>query len=285
MNDIRENIKENTIENTKENTKENKKGKRNGLITTITVHVCLLFLCIFLGFTFVTPPKGDVSIGFEALGVQDAGKSNELASSEQLANDPEPVEQTPQQSQSNPTEENTDTQEDSPVEVNRISDPSKQSNFETTKQIETNQTKETPPEKPKEVDPRLKAFQSALQGPDNPGGKGEGVQEGNQGSEKGVPNEDGNGGTGKDGMFDFGGRKALKPGNLKHDCQVRATADVRVTVDREGRVVNAVMVGGTNFNDCIEKKAISAAKSTKYTANPNGPQFQEGTISLSFHVN
>jgi outer membrane biosynthesis protein TonB len=261
--------------------KENKKGKRNGLVTTLLIHACLLILCLFLGFTNMTPPKGDVSIGFEALGTENAGSTDDLATSETLSDTPEEVQETPQQSQDNPVEEDYSTQKDSPVEVTKNTNTTEQNNSENTKQ--TKSTKTT--KKPREVDESLKNLGGLLQGPNNPGGKGEGGEEGNEGTKKGVPTEEGKGGNGKDGMFDFGGRKAVSPGNLKHDCGVRATADVRVTVDRSGYVINAVMVGGTNFNDCIEKKAIAAAKGTKYSSNPDGPKFQEGTISLSFHVN
>jgi len=263
------------------NEKENKKGKRNGLITTLLVHACLLVLCLFLGFTYMTPPKGDVSIGFEALGTENAGSTNELATNEKLSDVPQEAQETPQQSPNNPIEENYQTEEESPVEVNKNKSTNEQTSSENMDKSKSAKTKK----KPREVDESLKKLGGLLQGPDNPGGKGNGGKAGNEGTKNGVPSEEGNGGNGKDGMFDFGGRKAVKPGDLKHDCGVRATADVRVTVDRNGKVISAVMVGGTNFNDCIEKKALAAAKGTKYTSNPDGPKFQEGTISLSFHVN
>jgi len=261
------------------NKKDNQEGKRNGLVTTLLVHACLLILCLFLGFTYMTPPKGVLTIGFEALGTENAGTTNDLATNEKLSDQPQEVEKTSAQSQNNPQEENYKTQEESSVAVTKNN--AEQTNSESTEQAESPEN----PEKEREVDPRLKNFGGQLLGPDNPGGKGAGGEAGNKGSDTGTPNEEGDGGNGKDGMFDFGGRKALSPGDLKHNCGVRASADVRVTVDRTGKVISAELVGGTNVNACIERKAIAAAKGTKYNSNPDGPKFQEGTISLSFHVN
>ena len=86
------------------NEKENKKGKRNGLITTLLVHACLLILCLFLGFTYKTPPKGVMEIGIDAFGAEEAGSTEEMATSEKVAENPQEVKETPQQSQNNPVE-------------------------------------------------------------------------------------------------------------------------------------------------------------------------------------
>lgn len=257
----------------------NKKGKRKGLITTVLVHACLLVLCLFLGFTYVTPPIGDVSIGFEALGEADAGGQEELATSEKVENHPQ--ETTESQVASQNSEEDVATQENSEVAVSRTQESTKEVNTENTKPVESTETTE----KPREVDPSLKNFGSLLQGPDNPGGKGAGEKEGNEGTAAGNPTDQGNGGGGKDGMFDLRGRKALVPGDLTHNCGERGRVDVRVKVNKAGKVVSAERVGGTNFSNCLKKIAIAAAKATEYTSRTTGPQFQEGIISLNFHVN
>ena len=123
------------------NRKENKDGKRNGLITTLMVHACLLILCLFFGFTYMTPPKGDVSIGFEALGTENAGSTNDLATSEKVSDTPPEVQETAQQSQNNP-DENYETQENSPVEVAKNTSAKEQSTSESTKETETTEAVE-----------------------------------------------------------------------------------------------------------------------------------------------
>ncbi|MFT6745921.1 MAG: outer membrane biosynthesis protein TonB [Glaciecola sp.] len=261
------------------NRKENKDGKRNGLITTLLVHACLLILCLFLGFTFMTPPKGDVSIGFEALGTENAGSTDDLATSKKVSDETQEVPETASKSQNIP-DENYKTQEESPVEVAKNTSTAKKNTSESTKESESTEAVE----KEKEVDPRLAAAGAAIQGPDNPDGKGAGGKGPGEGTPDGTTNV-GPPGGGSTGVFDFSGRTAVNPGNLKHDCGVRATADVRVTVDKSGKVIEAIVVGGTNLSACIEKKAIAAAKGTKYTPKSDGPKYQEGTISLNFHVN
>lgn len=261
-----------------ENAKENKEGKRNGLITTIVVHACLLVLCLFLGFTYMTPPEGVMEIGIDAFGAETAGSTEELATSEKVAETSEEVQETPAQSQDNPTEENFETQEESPVDVAQNTNTTKKQTSKNTEETESTETTE----KPREIDPRFKDLASKIKGEDNPGGKGaggDGPGEGDlTGTKKGAP-----GGSG--GMFDLGGRKATKPGQLNHDCKRRASVDVRVVVSRSGVVKSAVVTGGTNLNKCIEDKAVAAAKSTIYSAKTDGPELQEGTITLEFHVN
>ncbi|MFT6715580.1 MAG: TonB family protein [Saprospiraceae bacterium] len=260
--------------------KENKKGKRKGVITTLSVHVFVLLLCVFLGFTYQNPPPGEIDINF---GFEDGGTSNELATTENPTDVPQEKEAATKQAQNTPVQENLNTQKESTSEVAKQTNNSKENSSQNTENTENSETK-------KEAEKLSESLKSAnlsslLQGKDSPGGKGDGGEEGNKGDPDGVSNGQSIGGGGKGDMFDFGGRKAVKRGNLKHECGLRASVDIRVNVDRDGNVINAVVVGGTNLNNCIEKKAIAAAKGTKYNANPNGPKSQEGRITLEFHVN
>lgn len=260
---------------------ENKEGKRNGLVTTILVHLILLVLCAFLGFTYLDPPKGDVVIGFQALGEENAGQNDDLATSEKVSDEHQEVQETPVASASE-FEEEVATQEESPVAINQNTSNQEKSDAPVKESENAEPTKETP-KVPSELE---KAMGSLLQGEDQSGGKGDGTKDGNQGSEEGVPSADGQGGSGTDGMFDFGGRSAINPGTLQHDCKVQGTIHIRVQVDRAGNVISAEMVpGGTSYNSCLIEKAKSAAKSTKYTTNASGPAIQEGVIKLKFTLN
>ena len=266
----------------------NTAGKRNGLIVTVVFHAILLILCLFLGFNYYTPPKGGTEIGIEALGIEDGGNSDELATSEEISETSQEVSEAVNQSASNPDEKSYATQENSPVDVasNKPVKPEK-----TPEQIQKENEEREKNEKIAAIRNRVS---NALKGPNNSGGKGDGGNPGNQGGENGIPGGDGGaggigpggpGGGGSKGGFDFGNRKAKTPGNLKHECGVQGSVKVRVKVDRMGNVVDAVVVGGTSFNECLRKIAVSAAKSTKYYSNPSGPEFQEGPITLNFSLN
>lgn len=267
---------------------DNKIGKRNGLITTIVVHAVLLILCLFLGFTYLDPLAGDVAIGFEALGIPDAGSSDSPSATEEITDLPQEVTENVAQSVPTPVDQSYATQDNSPVNV-KASKPVKPE--KTAEQIQ----KEKEEQEKKDKQAKLDKMLSNIKG-DSPGaGKGDNGKAGNDGDPNGIPNGeggnggfggDGKGGNGGDGMFNFGGRKAKSPGNLKHDCGVQGSVKLRVKVDRQGNVVDAFLVsGGTSFNQCLINKAISAAKSTQYNSNQSGPEFQEGTITLNFSLN
>lgn len=258
----------------------NKDGKIKGWITTIVVHVALILMMIFFGFTYLKPPLGDVSIGFEGLGDPDAGKNMEAETSEQIQ--PNPTDATV--SPSNPQEDPSFLdQDESPVEIVKPKPVKpKPKPVEKSEPVKTEPTKEEP-----KVDDRLKDLAKLIQGPNQSGGAGDGGKDGNKGGENGsVVGGNGSGSKGPgDGMFDFGGRKAVKPGNLSHNCNADGTVNVRVTVNRNGDVINAeIAAGGTTANECLRTRSLQAAKATKYSANPNGPAQQVGTIELYFQL-
>lgn len=260
---------------------QNKDGKRNGLITTLLVHVCLLVLCFFLGFTYSVPPRGDVAIGFEALGVPDAGKNKAVSSSENVTKEVQ-EEKTPLNTQSSSQEDDFVDQTASDVALSKSKSKTKDNSPQTKKVTETTKTVE----KQKEVDERLKKMGDLMKGPNNPGGAGDGGKDGSEGSKTGVPGGQGAGGNGSDGMFGISGRKVTKPGDLHHDCGVRGSVKIRIKVDGNGRVVDANMVtGGTSYNECLINKAIRAAKATSYSSNADGPEYVEDVITLSFELN
>jgi outer membrane biosynthesis protein TonB len=261
----------------------NKNGKVRGWITTAVVHTVLLLLMFVLGFSYMVPPKGDIAIGFEALGEEDAGKTTEAATSEKVAPQQQDATTPPEESSSDPVKDNFATQDESPVNVsdNTTKVKPKDTKPKDTKPKDTEPVKQDPTKK---VDDKLKDLLNSMKGADNDGGSGSNNKDGNQGGDKGVTDGDGQGGSGVDGMFDFGGRKAIKPGNLNHDCGVSGRVKVRVKVDRAGYVIDAEAVGGTTSNQCLRNKAIKEAKATKYSENPTGPVYQEGFIELYFQL-
>ncbi len=255
-----------------------KESKRNGLVTTILIHLCILALCFFFGFTYEVPRYSSTTLGFEALGEVNGGVSEDAATSETVSDSPK--DQAPSEASSSNVD-NAATQEESDVTVNNSDAPSK-----TPSDVSSHTTK--PPVevvKPKEVDEELKKLGSLLQGNPNPGGTGVGGDPVNGGTATGTPGGTTSGGGG-DGVFDLGTRKAINPGNLTHECGKRGSVKVWLKVNSRGVVVEAKVVGGgTSSDPCLKRKAISSAKETTYTRGTDGQKFHEGTITLNFKVN
>ena len=154
----------------------NKDGKIKGWITTAVVHLVLILLMIFFGFTTLNPPLGDVSIGMEGFGDPDAGRNAEAETAEQTQ--PEPQETS--SSASNPQDDPSFLeQNDSPVEIKKTKPVKTTPKTEEKKEVVKTEPKK---EEPK-VDDRLKDMAKLLKGPNNDGGAGEGKKDGNKGGE------------------------------------------------------------------------------------------------------
>lgn len=265
------------------NKKDNKEGKRNGLVTTLLVHACLLILCLFLGFTYMTPSKGILTIGFEALGTENSGSTNDLATNKKVSETPEQNQNSQQQSQNNPIEDNSAVQDESPVEVVKNNSTTPQKTSKSSEQSNNTKKQEDISDKLKEAN-----LSALMQGENKTGGlglAGAGPADGNpDGSNLNGPP------GGSEGMFDFKGRKAISRGSLAHTCKNQgrqAEVKLRIKVDRNGNVKkdDIQVVGGYKVSDCVKRIALAAVAETKYNPNPTGPAYQEGTITLTFHVN
>lgn len=152
--------------------------------------------------------------------------------------------------------------------------------------------KEKPKEKPKPKP--SKATQDALNNLLNgnssdgkPKGEGDDKVSGVKGNEKGDPNSSkyyGNKGSGDGGNYNLAGRKALSKPIEQPDCQEEGIVVVRIQVDKNGKVINAVpgVKGSTNTAACLLRPAKVAALKTKWNADGNAPSKQTGTIIYKF---
>ena len=96
----------------------------------------------------------------------------------------------------------------------------------------------------------------------------------------------GNTGTGSGGNYNLAGRKALSTPKRQPDCQEEGIVVVRITVDRDGKVVRAVsgVKGTTNTAPCLAKPAEEAALSTVWNSDGDAPKIQTGTIIYKFSL-
>lgn len=91
------------------------------------------------------------------------------------------------------------------------------------------------------------------------------------------------GGTG----YSLGNRKAVSKPAPKYTCNEQGKVVVEVSVDRNGKTINAVagIKGTTNTANCLLEQAKIAAMNTKWDASSDAPEKQVGKIVYNFNLN
>jgi hypothetical protein len=125
------------------------------------------------------------------------------------------------------------------------------------------------------------------------GGSGGGTGGGN-GTGNGIGNGSGYGagsgggsGNGIGGGYSLGNRKAISKPAPKYTCNEEGKVVVEVSVDRNGRTINAIagIKGTTNTAKCLLEQAKLAALNTKWDASSDAPEKQVGKIVYNFNLN
>jgi len=208
-----------------------------------------------------------MSLNVAALGDSDTGggDSND-ASSQSASSSSEPVQ-----------EEAVETQETAPVSA-----PKPDPNPNTTKPTTTPSTKPNPT-----VSNPLNNALDAL----NNNGKETGQGPKDDGKKEGVENGSVNGkglfnGGGGNGEWALAGRSMTANPSLDEKPTVAGRVVVDIIVDKNGKVVSAtVNAAKSNITEGAQKHhelAIKAAKSARFSANPNATTNQKGSITINF---
>ena len=87
--------------------------------------------------------------------------------------------------------------------------------------------------------------------------------------------------------YSLGNRKALSKPAPKYTCNEEGKVVVEVSVDRNGRTINAVagIKGTTNTARCLLDQARIAAMNTRWDASSDAPEKQVGKIVYNFNLN
>ncbi|MBN1117032.1 MAG: TonB family protein [Bacteroidales bacterium] len=250
----------------------------------LTAGVYTLALFFFLFFGFITPlplPSeegiminfGDDETGFgnvEPRPVERVVKQPEV----KQVSTPVPVQQT----------QMTQDYEDAPA----VEAPKQQKQTVTTPKEPEKKVEEKVEEKPEPV-----VDQRALFGKNrnttSTASEGESGGNGNQGSENGDVTSDNHslgGGVGDGISFSLDGRSALSLPSPVFDHQKEGKVVVQVTVDRTGRVTNAIpgVKGSTTLDNYLLAAAKKAALSSKFNTKEDAPLYQSGTITYVFRL-
>lgn len=284
---------------------ETKHEKKSAIITTVLTVLLILMMLIF-GFTYLDPPpENGIAINFGTSEVGSGQVANETPQTSPSKETPPPP--PPESTTSKPeVNEETVTQEteEAPVikeEKKEESKPKEDKKPEKKEEqpVETKETTKEPVKEVKKPDPKpdkstSDAVNSLLNGPDQKGtengGDGNDNKAGDKGDPVGDPNADSYYGQGKgtdgDGNYRLGGRKALNKEKFVQDCNESGTVVVKIEVNQNGAVINAVagVKGTTNTNPCLLGPARKAALATKFNSDTDAPAKQVGVIIYEFKL-
>ncbi|NJM78506.1 MAG: energy transducer TonB [Flavobacterium sp.] len=252
---------------------------------TSAIFVILLFLCLFLGLTYMDPPpENGIAINF---GTSDVGQG-EIQPTEAIQSAPKPTVSEPVTSQQ---DEVLTQDEDAPVAVETKKEIKKA--VEKPKEIVKPKVVEKPKQPSKETNNALDAL---LNGP-----KSDGKAQGGHGDDglpgdKGDPNGSiysnsfyGNGtgnGTGSGRGYGLNGRSLARKGEKVQQCgNETGKVIVQITVNKSGDVVKTQYVKGTtNTTPCVLEAAYKTARSYKWKPDSDAPDTQVGWIEVNFTI-
>jgi hypothetical protein len=95
------------------------------------------------------------------------------------------------------------------------------------------------------------------------------------------------GGSGGGTGYSLGNRKAISKPAPKYTCNETGKVVVEVSVDRNGRTIDAIagIKGTTNTARCLLDQARIAAMNTRWDASSDAPEKQVGKIVYNFNLN
>lgn len=265
------------------------KHKRKSAAITLVLLLLLLYVVFNFGMQYLDPPEEyglAINFGDNTVGAGDPVKNTKKVITPKSVEQPKVVEKVQETPKKVLKEEliTDDTSEEIPVVT-------KETKKETVAKKVVEKKPEVKPE-PKPSKATTDALQSLLKGNSDSGsetGEGDDTQVGVKGSEKGNPNATnyyGNTTDGNGGNYNLAGRKALSKPIEQPDCEEEGVVVVRITVDKNGKVIQAIpgVKGSTNTAACLLKPAKVAALKTTWNADEKAPANQVGTIIYKFSL-
>ena len=289
------------------------KHKKKSFIITTILHVAILFLLFYLGFSHLDPtPEGGIAVNFGTTltGSGDVQPKEAIKSSpKQTTPESTPVTPEPEPETPEITEEVvTQDVEDAPVVEEK---PKKEPKKKVEKPKEKPKEKpaeqklpEKPIEKPvekveeKKPDPKpdkstLDILDSFSNGPKSDGKTKGGEGDDNKAGDKGNPNgnpyaisyygQPGPGGTGGVG-YGLNGRGRPTNSKVVQECNEAGRVVVKIIVNREGRVIQAIpgVKGTTNSAKCLLDPAKKTALTFRWKPDSKAPAKQIGFVEVTF---
>ena len=275
---------------------ETKHKRKSAAITTIIL-LLLLFVIFNYGMTYLDPPKeyglainyGDSNVGIG----EPVERTKRVLTPKVLEKEEVAQEEVVQEVIETPKEiikEEIIT--DDRVKDVPVVEKKEEKKAPVKEVVKKEISKEKPKPKPKPSKETQDALNNLLNGNSSDGkakGEGDDKKEGVKGNEKGDPDSNkyyGNTGSGSGGNYNLAGRKALSKPIEQPDCQEEGIVVVRITVDKNGKVISAIpgVKGSNNTAACLLKPAKEAALRTTWNADDKAPVNQTGTIIYKFSL-
>jgi len=253
-----------------------KSDNRNALIGTIVFHAVLIAM-LFLVFMRTPPRPPDEEGVLVALGYVDVG-TGEIAQYPSLPASAPPPAQTANRGDEQVVTQDTEESIAIPPPLRQRT----QTRPQTQNQDQTaNRPPTTEPQRP-QVDQRA-LFPGANQREATAANQGAGNQTGVMGRPVGSPDIVA-AGTGQGVSFNLEGRTSTSLPMPVYEVMPMGTIVVSITVDRQGRVVNASALarGTTNTDTELNRQAEAAALRARFEPNLDAPPQQMGTITYHF---
>ena len=274
------------------------KKKSAGL--TAVVAILLLLLFFMLGLTYYDPPISygmEVNFGTLAQGSGEVQPTKSVQTIEQPVEKPfeveEKVEVTPPKESTEESIKEVLTEKESTVVV-----PDKKEEVKLREAVEKEPEPEVETEPVKEVAKVSEATKSVVsnllknktEDGEQTQGEGDDLVQGDKGKLEGNPysssyyNNYGLGGRGKG--YGLNGRNLQSNGKVVQDCNQEGTVVVRITVNNNGEVVQAVpgVKGSTNTHPCLLEPARKTALLHKWFPDNNAPAEQIGFVVIQFKL-
>jgi hypothetical protein len=274
------------------------KKKSAGL--TAVGAILLLLLFFMLGLTYYDPPISygmEVNFGTLAQGSGEVQPTKSVQTIEQPVEKPieveEKVEVTPPKESTEESIKEVLTEKESTVVV-----PDKKEEVKLREALEEEPEPEIEPEPVKEVPKVSEATKSVVsnllknktEDGEQTQGEGDDLVQGDKGKLEGNPysssyyNNYGFGGRGKG--YGLNGRNLQSNGKVVQDCNKEGTVVVRITVNNNGEVVQAVpgVKGSTNTHPCLLEPARKTALLHKWFPDNNAPAEQIGFVVIQFKL-
>ena len=268
-------------------------------VTALIVVILLLLMFVVRGCTYMDPPiEYGVAVNF---GNSPVGSGNIQPTKPGRSKPVQKVEEQPKETQKpKETTESSSTSEDvltkesaEEIAIKKAKEAEARAKAEAERQEQLRKAEEERKRKEEQAKKdKLDALIGGVKNSEGPqtGGEGPGDGPGDKGQLNGdpyAPSYFGGSGPGKGGVgYGLGGRGRPSKKIYKQDCNEYGLVVVKIVVNRNGQVIEAVpgIQGTTNTDPCLLDPAKKIALSHKWPADPKAPARQIGFVSINFDV-
>lgn len=276
---------------------DTKHKKKSFTLTTVLLAI-LVALLFFIGLHYMDPPPENgitVNFGMTEFGSGDVQPLEKIKSApEEKAREEQPEKTTTDEAPAEVEKPQEEVLTDDKAEDAPVIPPKKEEKKPVVKET-PKPAEEKPKEEPKKPSKSTSdALSNILNGPKSDGTESKGEGDDNKAGDKGNPDGDpyassyyGTPGSGSGGVgYGLSGRSLLSRGKVQQDCNEEGRVVVKIEVDKNGNVIDAVpgVKGTTNNHPCLLEPAKKTAFMFKWNQDADAPSRQIGFVVVNFKL-